>query len=207
MARRCWGRRWRTPPGNWTITSSPLFDGVHSLTVKQTDIAGNTSVVSAALSVTVDTTAPTIAINTIAGDDIVNGSEANAGFAISGTKAGADGQAVTVKIVDSNGNVVDSYTTLAAGGAWSVSVTPAQGLALADGRARTVTADVSDAAGNSATEATRVITVPLTIAPGEVLVLKGDTLTSPLIENNGTILVGSNNPSTILGSITGTGGD
>ena len=164
--------------GNWTITSSPLFDGVHSLTVKQTDIAGNTSVVSAALSVTVDTTAPTIAINTIAGDDIVNGSEANAGFAISGTESGADGQAVTVKIVDSNGNVVDSYTTLAAGGAWSVSVTPAQGLALADG-SYTVTADVSDAAGNSATEATRVITVPLTIALGEVLVLQGDTLTDP----------------------------
>ena len=131
-----------------------------------------------ALSVTVDTTAPTIAINTIAGDDIVNNSEANAGFAISGTELGADGQAVTVKIVDSNGNVVDSYTTLAAGGAWSVSVTPAQALALADG-SYTVTADVSDAAGNSATEATRVITVPLTIAPGEVLVLKGDTLTGP----------------------------
>ena len=36
--------------GNWTITSSPLSDGVHSLTVKQTDIAGNTSVASAALS-------------------------------------------------------------------------------------------------------------------------------------------------------------
>ena len=33
--------------GNWTITSSPLFDGVHSLTATQTDIAGNTSVVSA----------------------------------------------------------------------------------------------------------------------------------------------------------------
>ena len=144
--------------------------------------------VSAALSVTVDTTAPTIAINTIAGDDIVNGSEANAGFAISGTELGADGQAVTVKIVDSNGNVVDSYTTLAAGGAWSVSVTPAQALALADG-SYTVTADVSDAAGNSATEATRVITVPLTIAPGKVLVLNGETLTDPLIENNGTILV------------------
>ena len=34
--------------GNWTITSSPLSDGDHTLTVKQTDIAGNTSVASAA---------------------------------------------------------------------------------------------------------------------------------------------------------------
>ena len=38
--------------GNWTITSSLLSDGVHSLTVKQTDIDGNTSVASAGLSVT-----------------------------------------------------------------------------------------------------------------------------------------------------------
>ena len=32
--------------GQLDITSSPLFDGVHSLTVTQTDIAGNTSVAS-----------------------------------------------------------------------------------------------------------------------------------------------------------------
>ena len=37
--------------GNWTITSSLLSDGDHSLTVKQTDIAGNTSVASAGLAV------------------------------------------------------------------------------------------------------------------------------------------------------------
>ena len=30
--------------GNWTITSSPLLDGIHSLTMKQTDLAGNVSV-------------------------------------------------------------------------------------------------------------------------------------------------------------------
>jgi hypothetical protein len=51
-----------------------------------------------------------------------------------------------------------------------------------------------------------VSTVPLTIAPGTVLDLKGGTLTNPLIENDGTIRTGSNNESTILGSITGTGG-
>ena len=33
--------------GNWTITSSLLSDGDHTLTVKQTDIAGNTSDASA----------------------------------------------------------------------------------------------------------------------------------------------------------------
>ena len=44
--------------GNWSITSSALLDGVHNLTAKQTDIAGNISLASAALSVTIDTTSP-----------------------------------------------------------------------------------------------------------------------------------------------------
>src|SRR5262245_49271987 len=44
------------------------------------------------------------------------------------------------------------------------------------------------------------------IAPGTTLILSGTTLTDPLIQNNGTILVQSNNQSTVLGSIiTGTG--
>src|SRR6185503_8536692 len=43
--------------GNWTITSSALADGNHTLTVKQVDIAGNPSVASASLVVTIDTAA------------------------------------------------------------------------------------------------------------------------------------------------------
>src|SRR5437773_2008066 len=39
------------------LTSVSLVDGVHTLTAKQTDIAGNTSVASAGLAVTIDTTA------------------------------------------------------------------------------------------------------------------------------------------------------
>src|SRR5439155_1428427 len=44
--------------GNWSITSSPLADGSYSLTAKATDTAGNTSIASGSLSVTIDTTAP-----------------------------------------------------------------------------------------------------------------------------------------------------
>src|SRR5205823_2990042 len=40
--------------GNWSITSSTLSDGTHSITAKATDAAGN-STTSAALSVTIDT--------------------------------------------------------------------------------------------------------------------------------------------------------
>ena len=43
--------------GNWSITSSTLGDGGHTLTAKQTDMAGNVSAASAGLVVTIDTVA------------------------------------------------------------------------------------------------------------------------------------------------------
>jgi hypothetical protein len=48
--------------GAWSITSSPLADGVHTLAARAIDAHGNVSTVSAALSITVDTVAPTVAI-------------------------------------------------------------------------------------------------------------------------------------------------
>jgi hypothetical protein len=44
--------------GNWSITASTLTAATHSITAKATDIAGNQSVASGALSVTIDTTSP-----------------------------------------------------------------------------------------------------------------------------------------------------
>ncbi len=44
--------------GAWTIISSALPVGVYSITAKATDLAGNVSVASAALSITIDTSAP-----------------------------------------------------------------------------------------------------------------------------------------------------
>src|SRR5207249_63872 len=43
------------------VTASTLSDGVHSITAKQADLAGNLSVASSALSVTIDTVTPTTA--------------------------------------------------------------------------------------------------------------------------------------------------
>ena len=48
--------------GNWSITSSALSESTHTLTTKQTDVAGNISAASSGLAVTIDTTAPTVAI-------------------------------------------------------------------------------------------------------------------------------------------------
>jgi DNA-binding protein len=44
--------------GNWSITSSTLSEGSHTVTAKAVDAAGNQSVASSGLSVTIDTTAP-----------------------------------------------------------------------------------------------------------------------------------------------------
>ena len=105
---------------------------------------------------------PTIAINAIDGNNVINAAEAAAGVTISGTETYVDGQTVTVEILNSSNTVVDSYTTAAASGAWSVNVTKAQAQALADGN-YTVTANVSDDFGNAATQATQAITVGETV--------------------------------------------
>ncbi|HSK41418.1 MAG TPA: Ig-like domain-containing protein, partial [Arenibaculum sp.] len=44
--------------GAWTVTSSPLADGIYAVTARTVDAAGNESTDSAGLSVTIDTTAP-----------------------------------------------------------------------------------------------------------------------------------------------------
>jgi hypothetical protein len=49
--------------GNWSITSSTLSEGPHTITTKATDAAGNTSAASSGLTITVDTNAPSVSGN------------------------------------------------------------------------------------------------------------------------------------------------
>ncbi|WP_210253114.1 Ig-like domain-containing protein, partial [Beijerinckia sp. L45] len=159
---------------------------------------GNPAVESAhALSV--DETPPTIAIGTTAGDNVVNASEAAAGFTISGTSLGADGQTATITIVDGTNAVKDTYTVpVAAGGSWTANVTAAQAQALADGT-YTMKADVSDLAGNPAIEATRALTVDETPPTATVAIaaITPDTGTSAndfVTSATSLTLTGSNTP-------------
>ncbi len=88
--------------GNYSITlTTPLNEGVNNLSAKATDTAGNTSVASSALDITVDTTGPiftseavaTVAVNsssvyTANASDTSNTNTANTvTYAISGTNA------------------------------------------------------------------------------------------------------------------------
>ena len=96
--------------GAWSFTPSGLTDGPHTIVASQTDSFGNTG--TASLTFTLDTTAPTIAIATISGDDRLNLAESASNLTISGTTT--DGQTVSVVL---NGH---TYTGTVTANAWSV---------------------------------------------------------------------------------------
>jgi len=122
---------------------------------------------------------PTIAIDAIAGDNVINAAEAAGVIIISGTSSGADGQTTTIRVLDSLSNVLITFNpTVQAGGAWSVVVPAGAAVGVPDG-AYTVTADVSDAGGNPATEATRPFLIDETPPAAGVL-----TITDALIDGN-----------------------
>ncbi len=117
-----------------------LGQGAQTITASVNDRAGNPGQTTHAL--TVDTVAPTVTIATVAGDDIINNAEQLAGQTISGTTTAEVGQTVTVTF---NGQ---SWTaTVGSGGSWSVFIPAQQFAGLSDG-SYTISATVSDQAGN-----------------------------------------------------------
>jgi len=199
--------------GVWSITSSTLGEGARSLTATATDLAGNVSVLSSALVLTIDTVAPaapgglTLALASdsgIAGDNITS----DATPTITGTAEA--GSSVTLK----DGGMVLGTAT-ATGGTWSIT-----SLALIDG-SHNLTATAGDAAGNvsvlsSALVLTIDTTVPaapasLTLAPASDSGTAGDHITNDTTPTiTGTAEAGSTvtlkEGATVLGSATATGG-
>ncbi|EEC9070178.1 Ig-like domain-containing protein, partial [Escherichia coli] len=106
------------------------------------NVNGNSATTTHAYSV--DASAPTVTINTIAGDDILNAAEAGAALTITGSSTAEAGQTVTVTLNGTN------YTgTVQTDGSWSVSV-PSADLSTLTASNYTVNAAVSDKAGNPA---------------------------------------------------------
>ncbi|MCV4752824.1 Ig-like domain-containing protein, partial [Escherichia coli] len=119
-----------------------LPDGAANVQASVSNVAGNSAQATHAYSV--DATAPSVTINTIATDDILNAAEAGAALTITGSSTAEAGQTVTVTL---NG---ENYTgTVQTDGSWSVSVPPADVSALTASN-YTVSAAVSDKAGNPA---------------------------------------------------------
>ncbi|MCA5917993.1 Ig-like domain-containing protein [Pectobacterium brasiliense] len=137
--------------GNWSITLPTadlvaIADGNQNLTVTLTDAAGNTTTVTRPL--TIDsgaTTAPTITINNVADDNVIDGAEAKVSQQLSGTTTNVEaGQVVTISL---NGKTY--LATVQSGGVWSINVSTADIALLADG-AHSISVNVSNKAGNTA---------------------------------------------------------
>jgi hypothetical protein len=143
-------------PGFQQLTSGPPPTGLDSvvlpLTLHTSGSIQDTSQPSTVESYTL-VSGPGIAINTIAGDDVINIEESSSDVTISGTTSNVeDGQTVTIGL---NGK---QYQGTVASNAWSVTVPAADAQALPDGVAGQVTADVSDLGGEAADQATRDVT-------------------------------------------------
>lgn len=159
--------------GKWTATVpsadlAGLKEGDASVQVSVTNVNGNSA--SAGREYSVDTTAPSVTINTLAADDILNATEAKADLTVSGTSTAEAGQTVTVSL-----NGKHYTTTVGADGNWTLDVPAADLAALTDGSV-TVTAAVSDKAGNPASVAHNLavdVTVPVvtinTVAGDDVI--------------------------------------
>ncbi|HBU6803245.1 TPA: Ig-like domain-containing protein, partial [Enterobacter hormaechei] len=173
--------------GNWTYTVpsadlAGLKDGDASVQVSVTNVNGNSA--SAGREYSVDATAPSVTINTIATDDILNASEAQSDLAISGTSTAEAGQTVTVSL-----NGKDYTTTVSANGSWTLNVPAADLAGLTDGSV-TVTASVSDKAGNPAS-VDHTLMVDVTVPAVTIHTVAGDDVINVAEHNQAQIISGS----------------
>src|SRR5258706_643394 len=128
------------------------------------DIAGNTSAASVSLAVTIDTTAPTVAITT------ASGSTNQAAQTLTGTVDVAD-IGTTVTLFDNGSTTALGTAIVQSDGSWSTSVT------LSGNGTHSIVAKDTDAAGNTGTSAPVVFTLS-TIGPTLTESLTTDTGTS-----------------------------
>jgi len=156
--------------GRWTYTVpsadlAGLKDGDASVQVSVSNVNGNSA--SAGREYSVDATAPSVTVNTLAADDILNAAEAKSDLTVSGTTTAEAGQTVTVTL-----NGKDYITTAGADGSWTLNVPAADLAGLTDGSV-TVTASVSDKAGNPAS-VDRTLTVDVTVPAVTINTVAGD---------------------------------
>ena len=143
--------------GQWSVTTSALSDGFHKLTATDTNSVGKTSAASEAISVTIDThapTAPKMGIYSTSGA-AVSGTTANNDFILKGTAEASS----TVKVFDADKQIGTATTN--SSGVWSFEATD-----LANG-GHNFTSKAMDAAGNtsSASAASGITVSAPTTAP------------------------------------------
>ncbi|WP_246213094.1 Ig-like domain-containing protein [Azospirillum brasilense] len=132
--------------GAWSITAASLSDGAHTLSATVTDAAGNTSSASTALTVTIDTGASTPTALALAAASNSGSTSDTLTNVTAPVITGTVGEAGVVVLYE--GATALGTVTAAAAGAWSITAP-----SLSDG-AHTLSATVSDAAGNTSSAST-----------------------------------------------------
>ncbi|WP_247887644.1 Ig-like domain-containing protein [Azospirillum argentinense] len=154
--------------GAWTMTVAALSDGAHTLTATVTDAAGNTSSVSTALTVTIDTNASAPSGLTLeAGSN--SGSTADTLTNVT-TPVVVGSVAEAGVVVLYEGAAALGTVTAAAAGAWSITAA-----SLSDG-AHTLTATVTDVADNTSPVSSALTVTIDTGAPSVAVALDKTTL-------------------------------
>lgn len=177
--------------GNWSIPSSTLAAGQHTVTARQTDLAGNVSSASGPLTVVIDSGAapPGTPLLTPKSDSGAVGD--NLTRFPTPTLSGTAEAYASVELFDTDGITVIGTATANANGLWSISTS-----ALSDG-SHAITAKQTDKAGNVSnasaaltltidTEAPPAPAAP-TLAPASDSGTQGDLVTnvrSPLLTGN-----------------------
>ena len=176
------GRRYRS----LTVPAADLAGlGQANYTLNATATNGVGNSVSNSANLLVDTALPTVTINTVAGDNVINAAEVAAGQTISGSVANAEaGNTVTVTI---GGN---SYTaTVQSDLSWSVSVPESVLTALGNGDL-TVSATVTNGHGNTGT-GERDITIDANLPGLRVDTVAGDDVINSIEHGQNLIVTGS----------------
>lgn len=171
--------------GTWSVTFAGLESGTYSTQaiVTATDAAGNSA--SATHGFDVDTDLAVTLDGPVAGDDLINGAEAGAGVALSGT---ADADATVSVSFDGT-----TYTTTAsAAGVWAVTVPGADITPGTYDAAIDVTA--TDAAGNTASTSGTVAVDTETAITLSDAPLEGDNIVNAVERSDGIELTGNAEP-------------
>jgi hypothetical protein len=202
--------------GNWSITSSTLAPGPHTVSARQTDLAGNVSSASATLALVIDTgaAAPGTPILAPLSDSGVAGDKLTR--FTTPTLTGSAEAFASVQLFDTDGTTVLGTAIANANGVWSVATS-----LLGEG-SHTITAKQTDTAGNVSsasaaltltidTEAPAAPAAPL-LSPASDSGVAGDQITyiaTPVLTGtvapNASVVLYDGDGVTVLGSATADG--
>jgi VCBS repeat-containing protein len=135
--------------GNWTFTATPLSEGTHAITAISADNAGNTSLASPALVITVDTTSPAATSIFVTDTMLTTGETSVVTITFSEAVTGFTDADLTV----SNGTL-GAVSSADGGITWTATLTPAANVNAATNAITLDNTGVTDAAGNNGTGTT-----------------------------------------------------